>query len=472
MVGNVAHGPGEPLGGEHVDALTIGDLYDEVQGALERAFPRRRALWVRGEIQHVSEQRHGSGHCYMDLVDPDSVRDRQAPVLRVKCWQSTWGPLRATLAREGIELQPGMVVVLRGTLDFYRPKAEIGFVLSELDVTALLGRLAAQRAALLRTLEAEGLLTRNRALVVPEVPLRVGLVASPSTEGYRDFVGQLVASGFGFAVQVAGATVQGSGAPADISAAIRRLSSFGPGRLDVIVVVRGGGSKADLAAFDAEPVARAVATSSVPVWTGIGHTGDESVADVVANRACITPTECGRELVQRVRGWWDASVASAASALARRALDALSSSQREHDAARARLCTMAHHLLDRQREHLVHRGAAIGRYAPRVLEDAWSSVVAHGTRVAPLAQARIEHAADRLVAWRRLVAAYDVDRQLERGYTLTFDEAGRVVRHAREVEAGQRLVSRFADGSVRSIADRIEVHADLHAVRERQGAEV
>ncbi len=456
----MAQGQRELFVGEHADALSIADLYDEVQGALERVFPRRRALWVRGEIQSVSDQRQGRGHCYIDLVDPDSARDRQAPVLRVKCWQSTWGQLRATLVREGIELEPGMVVVLRGTLDFYRRKAEIGFILSELDVTALLGRLAAKRAALVRALEAEGLIGRNRALSVPEVPLRVGLVASPNTEGYRDFVGQLTASGFGFLVRVARATVQGATAPAAISAAIRKLSALGPDRLDVVVVVRGGGSKADLAAFDAEPVARAVATSSVPVWTGIGHTGDESVADVVANRACITPTECGRELVQRVRVWWDVSVAAPASLVARRAVEALSSSQSEHDATRMRLCGMARHLVDRQAGDLVRRGATVGRCAPRLLDDARASVVVRGARIAPLALARVEHAADRVVAWRRLVAAYDVDRQLERGYTLTLDGEGRVVRHARAVVTGQQLVIRFADGRVRSVADGVDVQTD------------
>jgi exodeoxyribonuclease VII large subunit len=457
MVDIVDRGPRELFVDEHADALSIADLYDEVQGALERAFPRRRALWVRGEIQHVSDQRMGRGHCYIDLVDPDSARDRQAPVLKVKCWQSTWAPLRATLAREGIELQPGMVVVLRGALDFYRAKAEIGFILSELDVTALLGRLAAQRAALLRALEAEGLLTRNQALRVPEVPLRVGLVASPNTEGYRDFVGQLAASGFGFAVQVARATVQGSAAPAAITAAIRKLSALGPERLDVIVVVRGGGSKADLAAFDSEPVARAVATSRLAVWTGIGHTGDQSVADVVANRSCITPTECGRELVQRVRAWWDVSVAAVASLAARRAAEALSSAQREHDTTRLRLCGMARHLVDRRAEHLVRSGAMIGRCAPRLLDDAWSATVLRGARVPPLARARVEQAADRLAAWRRLVSAYDVERQLERGYTLTLDTEGRVVHHARAVVAGQRLVTRFADGAVRSVADGVDL---------------
>lgn len=447
----MAQGPDELLVGEHADALSIAGLYDQVELALARAFPRRRSMWVRGEVQHIADQGGGRGHCYMDLVDPESARSRQAPVLKVKCWQSTWAPLRATLGREGITLAPGMVVVLRGTLDFYRPKAEIGFILSELDVTALLGRLAAQRAALLRTLAAEGLLERNGTLPTSPVPLRIGLVASPGTEGYRDFLGQLEASGLAFRVVVAPARVQGRAAPGAVATAVRKLSALGPAALDVIVVVRGGGSKADLAAFDAEPVARAIATATVAVWTGIGHTGDESVADIVANRACITPTECGRELVQRVRSWWESRVGHPAAIVGRRAAESLAGSQRAHDATRDRLGAMARHLLDRQFELVGRRGSAVARCAPRVMEDARSSVLARSGRVGPLALAHLDRSRERLVGLQRLIAAYDVERQLERGYTLTLDERGRVVRNAAELATGATLVTRFADGTATSV---------------------
>jgi len=449
MVGAVVRRAGE-LAGERPDALSIAGLYDQVQTALERAFPRRRELWVRGEIQHISVQRAARGHCYIDLVDPESAGERQAPVLRVKCWQSTWLPLRAALKREGIELAPGMVVLIRGTLDFYRPKAEIGFILAELDVTALLGRLAAQRAALLRKLEAEGLLGRNGALAVAGLPLRVGLVASPGTEGYRDFLGQLEGSGFAFRVHLVPATVQGRAAPVALSSAIRRLSRLGPGALDIVVVVRGGGSKADLAAFDSEAVARAIATSVVPVWTGIGHTGDQSVADAVANRCCVTPTACGRELANQVRAWWERSVASPSDVLQRRVTDAIAESERGHGAARQRLCAMARHMLSSQAEHLARRGAAVARCAPRAAEDARIRMLTRGARLGPLTFSHLERAEDSSRSWRRLLSAYDVERQLERGYTLTLDANGRLLRHSRDLSVGEELVTRFADGTVRS----------------------
>src|SRR3984885_1399033 len=174
---------------------SVGGLYEQVEGALNQVFPRNRHLWVWGEIQSVSD--HRSGHLYMSLIDPEDDgprRDRGrggVPTLNVKCWRSSWAPLRHGLAKEGIELAEGMIVVLRGSLDLYRAKGEISLVLAEIDVTAILGRMAAERAALLRKLETEGLLRANAALPVPDVTMHIGLVASPGTEGYNDFLGRL-----------------------------------------------------------------------------------------------------------------------------------------------------------------------------------------------------------------------------------------------------------------------------------------
>ncbi|HEX3796136.1 MAG TPA: exodeoxyribonuclease VII large subunit [Acidimicrobiales bacterium] len=453
-------GAGDPTeDGGHAQVLSIGGLYDEVDAALNSAFPRRRQLWVRGEIQSFSDQAGKSGHCYLDLVDPDDAggstsRGRGAPALKVKCWKGTWAPLRGSLSREGVTLAEGMVVVLRGTLDIYRPKGEIGFIVSELDVTALLGRLAIKRAELLRSLEAEGLLRRNATLAVPEVPLRIGLVASPGTEGYHDFLGQLTGSGFGFQVRVVPVTVQGNVAPRAIAAAVRQLCASS---CDVIAVIRGGGSKADLAAFDAEIVARAIATAPKPVWTGIGHTGDESVADIVANRICITPTECGHQLVLQVSSWWFEHVGSNAAALAARVPSLLEDAQSRDTQARGRLTRAARGQLRVHRERLGLRATTLGRRAPEGLMSRQSVLRAHAARLGPLSLGHAARVDERVRSWRRLLAAYDVDRQLERGYSLTYTSEGRLVRGADGVGVGGELVTRFSNGTVRSRVESNEI---------------
>jgi exodeoxyribonuclease VII large subunit len=453
----------DPAGdGGHAEVLSIGALYDEVEAALTSAFPRSRQLWVRGEIQSFSDQSGRSGHCYLDLVDPEDAagpapRGRGAPALKVKCWKGTWGPMKAALGKEGISLAEGMVVVLRGSLDLYRPKGEIGFILSELDVTALLGRLAMQRAELLRALEAEGLLRRNAALAVPELTLRVGLVASPGTEGYRDFLGQLTGSGFGFQVQVVPVTVQGGDAPAAVAAAVTALCRTD---CDLVVVVRGGGSKADLAAFDAEVVARAIAGATKPVWTGIGHTGDESVADLVANRACITPTECGHQIVVRMGQWWEEHVGQAAAALSRRVPSLLADSQARDAHARGRLVRAARGQLRVHRERLVRRGTALSRRVPEGLAARHGALLAQVVRLGPLAEGHVARETERVHSWHRLLAAYDIERQLERGYTLTLTPEGKVVRSVAALGEGEEIVTRFADGTARSRVASVDLQKE------------
>ena len=435
------------------DALSIGELLGQVQRAVATAFPRGPGIWVRGEIQTFAD--HRSGHCYMDLVDPDSPRGRERPVLKVNCWRTTWGPIRRLLSQQGITLQPGMVVTLRGRVELYAPRAQVNFIASGVDVAALVGRMAAQRAALLASLEKEGLLHRNRSLDVPEVPLVVGLVASPRTEGFEDFLGQLRNSGFGFTVQLAAVSVQGPRAPVAIA---NGLATVGRSSPDLTVVVRGGGAKADLGAFDTEPVARAVATHPVPVWTGIGHTGDQSVADIVANRSFVTPTECGQELARALRDWHGA-VCDAGLRVARRAGAVVDDALAHHTRARHRLAGTARGQLRGHGERVESRAARLALHARRQAEGAAATLERRAGRLVPLAEVAVDRESDRIAALRRLLTAYDVDRQLERGYTLTLDETGRIVRSAGGVGAGQVLVTRFADGTVRS---RAEARAGEH----------
>src|SRR5580704_7936106 len=372
---------------EEPEPLSIAVLYRQVQAAVTASFPRGHLQWVRGEIQSISDR---TGHCYMDLVDPDAVRGRDTPVLKVNCWGRTWGPLKTTLGRQGIVLEPGMVVSLRGRVEFYPPKGQINFIATDVDVTALLGRLAARRAALLNTLEAEGLLRRNQALVVPAVPLRIGLVASLGTEGYNDFVGQLRRSDLAFSVVLFKANVQGAGAPGSVARALHALSGS---ECDVGVLVRGGGSRGDLAAFDAEPVARAIAALPIPLWTGIGHTGDQSVADIVANNAFVTPTACAQELVRRVGEWWE-SVAISAARIGRRAADTLEAASLRDATARRRLGTATRNQLSRHTERLERRVGQIATNARRQLDLAGDSVELRTARVGPRALAVLDRHQD------------------------------------------------------------------------------
>jgi exodeoxyribonuclease VII large subunit len=361
--------------------------------------------------------------------------------------------MKAALAKQGIVLEVGTVVTLRGRVEFYAPRAQVNFIAVDVDVDALLGRLAASRAALVKTLEAEGLLRRNSTLLVPALSLRIGLVASPGTEGFNDFLGQLQGSGLAFTVMIVPAQVQGRAAPAALA---RGIAALAAADCDLVVLVRGGGSKADLVAFDSEAVARAIAVCPVPVWTGIGHTGDQSVADIVAGRAFVTPTECGQELVQRAGDWWE-TVAATVSLVSRRATEVLEAAVERDRAARARLGQATRHQLHRHAERLDTCSRRIASQARRQLDIAALAVDERAARLGPCAHRALDHHGERLESWRRLLAAYDVGRQLERGYTLTLGEDGRIVRSAATLATGSVLVTRFADGRAVSDVRQIEV---------------
>jgi exodeoxyribonuclease VII large subunit len=446
------------------DALSIADLYRRIDRALARAVPGE--VWVSGEVRSFNVS--SSGHCFLELVDPAVAHDTGTPVLKVVCWSSRWRVIRAELHNLGIVLDAGLVVRVRGKVQLYKPRGDVSLILSDLDTDALLGKVAAARARLVKALVDEGLVDCNKRLPVPAVPLRVGLVASPSTEGQRDFLGQLENSGMAFDVRTTRTQVQGREAPGSIAAAVKRLQSR---ECDLIVVVRGGGSKADLAAFDHEKVARAIATSRVPVWTGIGHSGDLSVADEVANRSFITPTECGQELARIVTDFWRSEL-EVALVIGRTALqlldraDRLLGRQRRSVAGGARGQLERHgdrlaHLartvrseakgqLDTHSHHLVAKAGTVVRCARQTVQTEGQNLATRSARLATLPARRLETAEHRTAQWRRLLAAYDYHRQLERGYSVTRDRDGSVVRSVSVVRPGSRLVTQLADGTMDS----------------------
>jgi exodeoxyribonuclease VII large subunit len=217
------------------------------------------------------------------------------------------------------------------------------------------------------------------------------------------------------------------------------------------VLVRGGGAKWDLAAFDHEAVARAIVESPFPVWTGIGHTGDESVADIVANRAFVTPTECGHELVVRAEAWWQRSVAGPGAAIAENAQRRLEAADRHLSGCQGRLAGTARQQVGWHRERLAGRIRALARGAPAAIEGRAAALRSGAARIGPAALRGLGEAEARAGTWRRLLGAFDVERQLERGYTLTMDEDGRILRSGAALGDGDVLVTRFADATARSV---------------------
>jgi exodeoxyribonuclease VII large subunit len=421
---------------------TVSELADAVNSVLRRGFSD--GVWVRGEIQGWSER---NGHAYFSLAD--DTPGRQA-VVRVQLFAPARNRLRPLLARHRLELAEGMKVRIFGHLDFYAPSGQLGLKMVDLDPRFTLGDLAQQRDQVLRRLAADGALEANRRHRLVRVPLRIGVVASAGTAAWHDFHDELVRSGYGFHVLLADTRVQGPDAPRYVSRALAALSRHAERRgLDAIVVIRGGGARNEMATFDAEPIARAIAAAPVPVLTGLGHEIDRSVADEVAHTSLKTPTACATALVQAVGGYLGA-VEQAWSAVTVAARARLTGADRGVAERAHRIERRTSAAVGRATERLGGRVHRLRTGARRPLVDGArrldEAVDRLSSRVPPRLAAEERH----LAGLEARVRALDPVNVLARGWTITRAADGSVVRAPDRVAAGDVITTQFASGTVSS----------------------
>ncbi len=427
------------------------------------------SLWVAGEVQRI--RKHRSGHLYFELVekgDGDQIVGRLEAVI----WRKDLQRVQRILSRSGLEIVEGQQMRCRSNLDFYPPFGRLQLVVREVDAEFGEGKLAARRRETLEKLAAAGLLDRNRERRLPQVPLRLALITSEGSAAYHDFLATLAESIYGFRVVFVHASVQGMAAERELISALRTAQRA---PVDCAVMIRGGGSKSDLAVFDSRPLAEAIAQSKLPVLTGLGHEIDEAVADIVAHTSLKTPTQVAESLVQRVAradGELE-SVRRGISRTARRRLELAASELRRAEraprlaafrvtAARQRLARIADGLSRSTRHRLAGASAAaerirrrLGRSAPRLLATNRSAPTRLGGRIAALARARLRESSVALDGWGRLCKQLSPKRTLERGFTMTRDASGRLVRSAGSVRAGERITTTMSDGELISrVEDR------------------
>jgi exodeoxyribonuclease VII large subunit len=376
------------------------------------------------------------------------------------------------LAGSSLRLSDGIQIRCRGGLDFYAPAGRVQLAVREVDPTFSLGLLEKRRRETLAALAAAGLLERQRGLVLPDLPLTLGLVTSHGSAAYHDFLSGLAESGYGFKVYFVHAAVQGREAEREVASALSLLGRFA---IDCAVLIRGGGAKTDLAAFDSRAIAEAVARAPFPVLTGLGHEIDRAIADLVAHTALKTPTKVAERLVEQV-AQREAQVADLRRALLREALEPLRSARQalgraergarlarmrlrseavrlvEHAQALARLGRSTLRLGERRRQEFL---AGFRQAAPSALERAETKRHLAGRRGAASARARLREVRVRLDGLERLCSQLAPQRTLERGFSLTRDAAGRIVRNSSQVAAGDLLTTSLSQGSVTSRVESI-----------------
>ena len=409
----------------------------------------------RGEVQRLNP--HRNGHLYFELIEKGRG-DRIVGKLDCVLWADERAATEAVLREAGVELAEGAVLRCAGRPDLWPNAGRLQFKVDEVDPLFSLGALEKRRRETLRALEAEGLLERNGRLPLSPVPLDIGLVTSEGSAAYHDFLDTLRNSDLGFRVRLVHAAVQGAAAEAEVARAFDLLGALArDGRsLDAIVLIRGGGSRSDLATFDSRRVARAVARSPAPVIAGIGHQIDQSIADVVAHTACKTPTEAAEFLVGRVEeAVW--RLEESQRRLLRQASDLLRAAGLRVDGVAPRVAPPARALLRQSASNCQSVAMQAARAARRLLRTARQRRLSlrAGVLRDPLRPLRL--ADERVASYERLCDQLSPERVLARGFSLTRTAGGTLVRSSADVREGMELRTMVRDGVIGSRVVEVEV---------------
>lgn len=422
-------------------SFTVAQLNDHINNTVAQAFPDD--IWVEGEISNLTRAR--SGHVYFDLIEPTPPGTSATAKLAVVLFSQTKQIVNKALKRQNVgRLVDGMAVRIRAAVDFYQPQGQLQLKMSGIDPHYILAAMAAERDALIAQLRADGTAALNKAHTLPLVPLRIGLVTSKGSDAEADFLNELSSTGFSFQVTSCDSRVQGELAPSTLVAGLRAMYRRD---LDCIVVIRGGGSRGDLMAFDNEKLCRTIAESPVPVITGIGHENDNSVADVVSHTAVKTPTAVavllgGRvaHYVEQVEARWSL-IGTTAQLRCRTAEQRLQSLARRGALAGREGLKLAD-------ERLVERQRRVIRSGQDTLVRADQHLAAQANELPKLAD-RILRSADVHISHidARLRAA-DPAVLLRRGWSITRTSNGDVLRGVADVSQGDTLITEVADGTI------------------------
>jgi exodeoxyribonuclease VII large subunit len=417
--------------------FTVSELTRSIRGTLETKFA---AVWVQGEISNY--KLHPSGHQYFTL------KDQRAQISCV-IWRDTMLPP----PRKHSGLADGAQVQVYGTVTVFEARGQYQLNVQILQLRGV-GLLQAKFEALKRKLEAEGLFASERKRPLPKFPRRIGIVTSRSGAAIRDILNVLRRRAPWLQILVNPVRVQGTGAAQEIAVSIRELAtpneSFAP--VDLVVVTRGGGSLEDLWEFNEEIVARAIFHSAVPIVSAVGHEIDFTISDFVADLRAPTPSAAAELIVPDVIDL-QRQIDRCAHTLGRQLLNRVHDAQQRLDHARETLQRCLRHKIEDYKRSVLN---ILRVLRPRKLlgeliirRNGFADL---HRRLAACPGRFIENARHRFSRIEGILRVLGPDATLRRGYSITMNDHGQIIRTTAVVMPKMRIRTRVSDGEFGSEA--------------------
>jgi exodeoxyribonuclease VII large subunit len=389
------------------------------------------AIWVRCELAQVKASR---GHFFLDLVQKKEEGDEILAQGQAVLWQKNYRQLQQKLGLElNALLQEGIEVQMLVQPEFHE-RYGLKFVVQDFEPAYTFGKIELKRQDTIRRLKAKGLLEKNKQVPLPAVLQRLAVVTSATAAGYQDFLQQLEHNPYGyrFHCRLFTAAMQGVHAGTEISTQLENI-----GRLkeafDAVVIIRGGGAKLDLAAFDGYGLCEAAACCPLPVLSGIGHEVDKTVLDLLAHTALKTPTAVAEFVLQRSL-FFETEIVEIARGL------------REEMMHRTREANLA---LQQMSQRLIWlAGEKVQRQA-LLLEYMEKDLPVSARRF-------IKNEELRLLNLENELQLLSPESALRRGFSLVLKKGGQVVKRSTEVHSGEELEIIFQKGKAISTVKKLE----------------
>jgi len=400
---------------------SLSGLLGQVTGALKKEFPG--TYWVIAEIMELRENRH----CYLELIEKNDENDSLLAKVRATIWASRYGMLRPFFETStGSSLKSGIKILCKASVEFH-PQYGLSLNITDIDPSYTLGDLARKKQEVIQRLRKEGVYDMNRELPFPLVPQRIAIISSETAAGYGDFMESIHQNrhGFLFHTSLYPAIMQGDEANNSITTAMEKVYES-ESDFDCLVIIRGGGSKADLESFNQYDLAYFITQFPLPVLTGIGHERDESVADMVAHNGLKTPTAVAEFLVDPLLAF-----EFSLSAL----MDRLSNSVRMRVQADL-------NRLERYQVDMMHLSKALLQQQSERLRQ-----IEQGLRKE--LGMLMERNREKLAQLEKRSELVDPGNILKRGYSMTLLN-GKALSSAKDIKAGNLLETRLYQGTVLS----------------------
>jgi len=451
---------------KNADVMTVSEITREIRRSLETGFS---SVWIGGEVSELKQPL--SGHVYFSLKD-DAAKIRSVV-------------FRSAISRIKFIPSDGMEVVAHGRISVYEPRGDYQFICDSIFPSGA-GALSAAFEALKARLDAEGLFLQERKKPLPFFPARVGLVTSMTGAAIQDFIRTAVRRLKGVDILVVPVRVQGDGAEEEIAAAIEHLndlSTFGSqGRgpsgknVEIIALVRGGGSLEDLWSFNEERLVRAIVASKIPIVTGVGHETDFTLADFAADARALTPTDAARlcvpdagELKLKITGLAGRAEGGLGNIISRKNLELeriksrLARFENTTDEARQHIEVLSDELekavfgaVEKLRKNTADLSFRLNGLNPaQKIQLARARTLELGRRAQMSVQTGLGEKR-RLISDRaRILGTLNPMNILERGYSISFDDKGLAVRDASLLKEGDILRTRFHKGEAESEVKKV-----------------